>query len=1258
MEPDQNMPPLPEGFELEAPAPATPTAEASSDLPPLPEGFELETPTPEQGGFMDVRPRDELGVEVIQPGDYINSLDDPEALQRRIDQNKDQRGAGLGNMVPKDDLLKSGSEIYDGIRNDPKYKDLRAYEGSLLHQAGNITLPEWTGLGGTYDLSGAMDPRLEEMKKMREFELQKAYEKVGTEGALGLRTQEIMEPNTAFDPSIPEGPNNPANISKRYTVDPPDREALTRMGYQVFENIVGGGADLMEGKLTTEGTVGSALPDTVPEGGAEKFATEATTFILGPTVLGKMAGEAGKLGVKAAGYGAKAGSLLSPEAMQAARTVYTNVLQKTGDAAKAFAASKSYTKRALVGLGLGVRTGVGEAAIAPDNSDGMIVDPKWLQEKYGWTAERSKDMSVLLDTPIVGSVARSLGAVYNGAKDKVISPMVGGLRNVNVFGAGIGKVIPLSEKQAGMATITWLDPNLVGLAPEDAAFKIKILGDAIENNAVKNAKIAGAGQTIKQDTATAFTGVAEDYYRVAYQNMKDEMGPEAFERWVKDQSTATANRLYELRTSVMGETDVASQQAKGARQIDELFAEGANNLTPNGLVDAQMRAGQTMGTTNLNQGIDAAAALNLAETEAKAARSLADNVIRDDPEFQLFLDQAGSEMGSQRYLEPIMGKLDTKTYGALSKMKKDVDDSYKALSDSGAQGDGNSLLEIIRGEAQPVNTTTGMGALDNDPEAKAMFEKMGGKVRSESAGAEGQEVFIEDPYLRKIAKKIEADDSFGNLYNNVRNDVNKQIRRLEKLDPAHPQLDTLYDLRDNLQNHQLDFLIENGDDDVVRMADKAKQNFQVLRQGWYDNKELGRVADTGMERYNADPAFGSKTPVGPDGRPQKVTDFKIEMSRHINHALEGSEGEHFMDSLTRATKMGGQDISPELSDLYASKAVANLANKIESGQPQSASMLVNSLSGIITPMERLNSPMVPKFKALLEKVKLMDSGAVNAEEQLAKVKEEVKLIQQEAADSIFAKFVYQGKPLNQGETGVQMKKLFQSPKSTSAIQAMIGEADKLGDQGIIIKDAMKGTYLDSIADRLMSKQRMGIAGIEEGAVQNAFKINETNFEKIFAEGSTDMNNLEILYKDQPEIINEIKDTAKTYLNLTKTTPSARDTNFKLPRDMNPEYAVGTLSSLIFGPLSRTGTQVRKLTGPLSADSLEQVKNANRTAMLAMLTDPKEFHRIGERVRKGIIDEKNDRDLQALIRRGLIRSSTTGQQDQKALKAETDELLRK
>jgi hypothetical protein len=1188
--------------------------------------------------------------------DYVGGLDNPEKLQRDIDDNNDQRLQNEG-LVPVDDLLQSQDDLYDSIHNDPAFAKLREYESSIPYNIFNVTTKNaQTGDSQTWApfAGGAMPPELQKLKKIREEELLRKYESTGTKDSLAgipIRTQEIRKNNPDYDPSRPTGPDNQPMTSQRYMLDPPDREALTRMGYQVLENIVGGGLDAVtEGKFTTEGSYGKHMPETIPNNVGEQFATDVTTFIIGPTALAKVGKGVGSMVLgDSAALASKVGQMMSPEAMNTARVIYQNTLSRTGNAAQAFKASNSYVKRAIVGLSIGV----GETVVAPDSSEG-IVSPETIQEITGLSKERARDMGMVLESPIVAGVASSLGRLYMTARDKVVMPTVGGLRNVNIFGFNAGSKIPLNEKAAGLKTLTWLDPNLTGVAPEEAAFKIKILGDSLQRNAILNAQLAGAGQKIELDTPAAFTRIAQDYYELAYANLKDQLSPEEFKAFVQKESTATASRLYELRTAVLGEQEVFNQAAKNADQIEQLFDEGANKLTREGLVDAQMKGGQILGNAQIAKTIDAESSMIMAEREAQAARAASDTAITGDDEFRLFLEEIDSApLGSRKALnDKVQGNITEKTYGALKKLKGESDEAYQKIADSGAQGDASSILGIIRGDAGtvPVNTTTGRGNLDevlnNDPEAAEMYKKLGGPLKAESSGVPDKVAEITDPFLKKIANSVEKDDSFGNIYNNIRNDINKRIKRLENSNSNDPTLQTLYDLRDDINEHQLDFVRKSGGADVQVMVDEAKQKFQLLRQAFYDNKPLGKISDTGVDRMAADPNLGSKMPVGPDGRPQRETDFKIELSRHVQNAFEGSEGELFRDSLQRATKLGGNDITPELNDLYVSKALGNLANKISVGDKQNVNTLRQSLRGIIEPLQGLNSPMVAKFQRLEQKIQSLENVAINREEYFSQVKADVERLKSEAADSILNKFLYKGNAQSQSSTGATLKQIFNSPKGVDQVKELLKEVSALGEQGNIVREAIQGTYIDNLADRLISKRPIGISDVQDGAVKNAFKINETNFERVFSEGSRDMEVMTEIFKDKPAILSEIREISKSYLNITKTTPRARGNVLgETDRSLNPELAMNSVRSLIFGPLSRTGTQVGKLTGPLSVESLEQVRAANKKTLIAMLTDPTEFNRIATEVRKGIVNDKLRADMNALIIRGLAREKSTGVDDE-------------
>lgn len=1197
-------------------------------------------------------------------GDYVNRLSQPEELQGEIDTRNDHRTAETSAITaPVENLTKSNSELYDSIRNDPKYQKLNEYENSLSQTIGpNLTTRnQQTGESAKYNLwTGAEPDDIKLLRQQREAELDRAYRNQGEKavlptplGASEIRVQPIVTPNPDFDPNKPVGPENPSEVTQKYMLDPPDREAFTRMAYQVARNIGAGVVDFVhdgvtkgELNLTADGEMGKVLPNTIPDMTGEKFATDVTTFVLGPKIITGTIKEAAVLGnAGAVSLAGKIGSMLSPETRATAQQIYQSAINGGKSAQEAFKASNQYLQKAVVGAAIGVES----AVVAPSNSEGMI--PPETIRKYmpSLSKESARDVSFLLDTPVVGTTLTSLGAITNKAKEKLIAPALGGLRNVQAFGLSGNRLIGMSEKAVGFKTALWLDPNLKGASPELLTSRLQMLDAAFKNNAVRNAKLAGAGKQIDLDSTTAFTEMSEGYFRMAYSNLKDQMeakAPGSFDKWVKDQANESSARLVELRTKSMGDTTISTKVGKIHSSLEDLINDGADSLTPNGMVDAQMRAAQTMAGDSLGKIDKANADLMVAETERDTAQKLAKNAITDDGEFSLFLSEHKSPLGSERMANNSVNKASDKTYKALTHLKKETDDAYQRIADTGAQGDPSSFLAIIHG-TKPKAPAGLDDALRNDPEARALYEKLGPTRQAAEAQTSGTEG-IKDKFLKDLADRVTEDPSIGNLYNNVRNDISDRIARLLKAGtPDQDALDTLYALRKNIEDTQLDYAVTQNPE-LEGMVKEAKEKFLTFHTAFNDHDELSRITDTGLKRMQSDPAFESNTPVSPiDGRPQNVTNYKIKLSRHIRNALEGKEGELFTDSLTRATKIGGQDITPELNDFYATRALTKLSKMISRKQPQDVNTLQQSLEGIIEPMQQLGSPMVKKYEDLMLKVQKLHDNAGDKDALYQQVAEDAQKLKDEATSSLFYRFVYDGKaPKDASAAGIEMKRMFNSPERVNKMKDLMGKAEAMGKGGESIKEALKSTYLDNMADRLISKRATGLTGIEDGVLETGYKINETNYKKIFKEGSPDMEVMKVIYKDNPEVIDNLSELSKLYVNSSKTTPHAKDTlgGGAVSPEMDPQRGINTAINLLMGQLSRGGARLKAVTGPMGVKDMNTVAEANAAAVTAFLVDPVEASRLIGMARKGIIDKRMGADFNALLMRATFRGIAQEKKD--------------
>lgn len=1156
-----------------------------------------------------------------------------------------------GVPVPEQGVVRSYDEIYGDIMKDPKYQPLEDYENDWSYKAGlNIkTKNAVTGKSNVISLGQGlnpfgdhfgeftMPPELQELDRQRSAELEGRYSNTGQEdtmlgGVIPVRTQQKRENNPAFDPNRPEGPDNPAMMSTRYMVDPPQMEQIQRMGYQVLQNIVGGVGDFVtEGKLTGEGAIGRSMPETVPNHIGEKFVDDMATFIVGPMALGKAVKTGTGIAVGAAG---KAAQTLSPEAVQAIKNAYETTLKATGSAVKAKAAANGATKNMLVGLAFGTAKattiGLGEAIVSPNDSQGMI-SPEYIQKKFGVSRERADDYSVMLDSYVISGALGTFGKIANVLREKVVTPTFGGLRNIKIGGPdgfSPGRLLPMSERGAGLQLVTHIDPEISRLAPEDAAFKIKVLSDSISRNSTKQLQLGGAGKEVKLDTPTAFEGVAKDYFQVAYADRKEVMGEKAFNDWVSDRANEMSNTLYEIRTAVSS----TNTSAAGVSRIQDLFSDATDSVAGGNLAEAQTKTAKIAEQQNVDAMTGADLMEQTAKQEADDALFASRRGIEDDPEFKLFMDEADTELGSKSNVQDLVhGKLSEKTYQALKKLKGDSDASYKAIADSGAVGDPNSFLQIVKENSDVIPAEK----IKVDPEEARMREQLG--LPGEEAL---DKVDITDPDLRKWANSIEKDPSFNNMYNNVRGEIKAKIAsEIRKGQGANQdKIDMLRKFQNNIEETQLDYLKANGDADVVKMVDNARGNYKKLYEAFKSSEYIKPLYRPGKERMAGE---GKETSTG---IPRGKTDWDSTFGARIEQ-IDGITGKSFRQALKKANEVGGQDISGDLANYYVTRFITNLTNKISAGSKQSVKELRASLreSGVIEGLQDVKSPLVAKLRQLETNLQTLENTALQKGEAYERIKEQADTLRKEAEDSILSNFLYKDKKaLQASEVGNSMRTIFRSKDSVSKIKELHARADAMGAEGEPIKQALKGSYLDYVKDKLGSRSQ--IAGAAEptasGGHRTAYRISETQAEKLFDEGGSDFANMKEIFKDQPEIVNSLDEIKNTYSSLSRKTPKREgDILGPVPRSEDPEQATNSAITFVLGVLNPTAAKARRLTGPLSANSLRQVREARAGLLQQMMEDPDKFVEVSKKIAKNIEDKEARKYINERILRGFSRASS-------------------
>ena len=1121
-----------------------------------------------------------------------------------------------------DDLneMRKEDEQREPLPDERQTEGVRSYDD--LYGSIDKQYPESNNALQEFD-SFVMSPEEQEREKSKRKAKENVYQTTGEADSLfkgtGLegsfidpsyRSQTERKPNPDYDPELPTTKENSPYIEKKYVVPSPEDNEVKRWALQVAENVIGGTADAAvlaanklgltdkEGGLTQEGEVGKAIPDQVQSDG-EGIITELTTFVVGPAALEKGV----KLGAKGAGALAgaagKMAQAISPEAHMAIRNTYRTVLEATGDANKALRASRTQAKRVVTGLAFGLR----EAAVAPDGYEGMIVSPETVQEVFNVSPERAQDISFMLDTPAIAGTLGVLGRVWDIASTKMINPALGGLRNLRIggglgeaVGGGIGK-LTISGGDGGLRVLTWLDPDLAKASPEEFIFRTNVLSGAMDRSAVQNVKLGRAAAEVKMDTPAAFAEVAKDYYSQAYVHLKEVFGPKEFNDWATMRAAETSNRLFELKTALISDPKALTQNAQTANKLEGIFDE-ASGMADGSLPMKQEQTGQILGDAQRGTLRSADETLEAAQKQADASRIAADTAISSDPEmkklFDDFVDSSGSTAAIDNRLVESVGE---PLYQSFKKMKTDVDAAYKKVADSDAVGDVASLKEAIGEEA------------------------------------------ANQPFFKKLISDAEKDPSFGNMYNNLRQTISKEIKRTS---PDDPKMGVLLAARKNINEDQLNNLRFTGEGQTALDVKKAKAEYIKLNSAWYGGnlKEVENLAKVGKERL-----VGEKLPV-PEGAPlQGVDRWNKAAVDTVLSGLDRASGETFRKSIERAAASGGQDVAGGIAEYYTAKSLSNVAGRIIAGDKESVKALRQGLKSYVNILDNMKSPLLPKVKSLEAKVQTLGQAADVDEKALALVRQDVEALRQEANKGVLSKFLENGDNLVGGDVDKTMRKIFSTGNSGTQTKQLLDQASGLGEESGIVKEAIEGTYLDYLKSKMFTNRQIGIADIDEGKLLRGYKANEVNIRKFFGPNSQDMQNLRLIFSDTPEVFEEVQKLSKLAENTTRTTTKNDDLlRQKIDKSEDPTHGLGSLIQMTLGVLNPTATRTKRILGPMAATSLEEVKRAQDAVFMAMLTDPKEFARIAKASATNVADRQLDRKWKYLILRGIGRSATTTVED--------------
>jgi hypothetical protein len=1162
-------------------------------LPPLPEGMPVSSGS-QWTDYQNARSK------INQP------VETPEAVladQAVINTDK-KRGVLDAQPSNKIETLQSKSDLYDPIDNKEEYAPVKDWESKIGYNLGHIKLPEWTG-GSEYSFSGKTPPEVEELRKKKATEKEDKYFTTGEEDSfmgVPIRTQEKRENNPIHDPNIHDAndPRSQAMISTRYIVDGPDANTIQRMAYQIGQNIVGGIGDTIMGQgFTGEGWVGKKMPETVPNVTGEKFTTDVVTFALG----GAMADKAMHAGAQTA---MKLARNMSPEAKTLIQTTYQETLAATGSEKTARWAANQAGNGVVFGTGLGLRAaslpgvglganlgrsaglGIGEAAVAPNDATGAVVDPKFLQETFGFSKQAADDASFLLDSPVMSSTLATFGGIWNTAVQRGFKPAFGGIRNMNPFQVLDLSRLSMADKQAGVAFLAWLDPEMMRAAPEDLIHKQKLLADAIQRNGQKQMKLMEAGGDVELDTATAARETMRDYYSSSYVYMKaamDAKKPGSFEAWVANKANETSERLFQLRTSIQSE----DTSGRAMDQMKNMMHDASEGVNPKGLRFAE---GETSKLAE-DQIVKPLTEKNLKVVDAQAdldkVKLAQQRGMVDHPELGPLLEQNDHTLGGNKARQDIVEKKITPDLlAAQDTMQRDSSEAWAKVANLPGKTVPDRMVKILENSDKDMN-------------------------------------------VQRLQQMITDDPSVHNIYSNVRKraiDLRDYYRSTK-----HPNTEAFENLLADIDGPQLDNIAKTGGKDAPAIAENAKKEWADYQNAFYgpNTSAFRQISEEGEKMIKSQ-----------DSRVKQGTgDFRVKASQFVNNLLSTNEHRVYSQDLKAAATAGGQpQVAEHIDEFLMSKALSNMSDHIAKGGKQDVASLRNGLADVINEMRHSKNPNVAMFERVEKHLTDLAARGDASGEILKKVEKEAADYQSTVQDNILHNFLIRTEGGLEGvspsDVGKNLKTMFTGKNAETKMTKLMEKADALGSAGDVIKESAQGSFMRHLAGKITSESKMGMLAPHQKFAKRA---NEGAIEKIFDPDSADFAVIKTIFRDKPEVVDQLVKFADLYAAASRKTPHTDSGTLlgKIPRSEDPAQAAQTLVTFMLGQLNPTATKVKRITTPMTIESLDQVRKRRLDLLDTIMESPDKFAELTRSIAEGNVRDEQKRWVAKALRRGAFRA---------------------
>ena len=424
---------------------------------------------------------------------------------------------------------------------------------------------------------------------------------------------------------------------------------------------------------------------------------------------------------------------------------------------------------------------------------------------------------------------------------------------------------------------------------------------------------------------------------------------------------------------------------------------------------------------------------------------------------------------------------------------------------------------------------------------------------------------------------------FKTLYNEIRPKINAQIANLSSVVTTDREgaLRSLQAIVDNIDNHQVEFIINNGDDDAINAATAASDFYKNVYLKYSRDSEtpIGRLFQAYDQAYDEHLAASSSNykfqDVAQSVIQDGLNDRQLYSSKQVIDFLEQPEYGGDPQKLVNYYK-------GEVADAISDTLAANNGD-FSKLTPE---VVRNALKAKGTVLKERFPEQTQQINDFINQFRTGKMGLEEAEALLKQTKDMAAETEKEVYGSVLGEFVQKGPkgPIEQKNGFEIFKGMFSKENNEAQITDVLTRI-KASDNPLAQRGA-EAAYLSYLQDSIQKTENS--IGFNAPAAKRFLSDKASLWkygEEIFA------NSLDP--KLGTETIKKYKEVVGAVLKETeKNVPTSLRPQSENQVRVAAESALGFVVTYIYGKLNRTGAKVRETGGKIlrSGDPVNEIRN--------------------------------------------------------------------